>query len=54
MKDTKKQTERKSKLKEVNEQELRRVTGGLASCGDCLCGTGSGSSTQSSYEICAC
>lgn len=52
MKETKK-VERK-KLKEVNEQELQRVMGGLAGCGECLCGS-SGSSTQSfDREICAC
>lgn len=52
MKDTKKKEERSRKLKEVNEQELQRVMGGAIGCGECLCGSGSGSDRQS--EICAC
>jgi hypothetical protein len=54
MKDTKK-IERSKKLKEVNEQELRRVMGGLASCGECLCGSSGSSSTQSYQDLgCVC
>jgi len=52
MKDTKKNPK---KLKEVNEQELRRVMGGAIGCGECLCGSGSGSTTSSfERESCAC
>lgn len=40
MKETKKD-ERPKKLREVNEEELRRVMGGALGCGGCVCGSGS-------------
>ena len=55
MKDaTKKEERSKKKLKEVNEQELQRVMGGIGGCFDCVCGSGSSSGFSAQSSFCSC